>query len=215
MIMCITLMLLTITSGIVYSKEAGDILEGKVIVIDPGHGGKDSGTSVGDILEKTINLDIALKLKKVLNKHSVDVILTRDGDYDLSSPDVSRRKKSDFDNRINLINSSNADMYLSIHINYLSDSRYYGAQTFYTNGNEEIAKFIQDEFKSSLKSPLDEKTLSNSIYMYKKLNIPGILIECGFISNYNERHLLNSSVYQDKIVDSIINGLIKYYGIIK
>ena len=213
--MCITLMLLTITSGIVYSKEAGDILEGKVIVIDPGHGGKDSGTSVGDILEKTINLDIALKLKKVLNKHSVDVILTRDGDYDLSSPDVSRRKKSDFDNRINLINSSNADMYLSIHINYLSDSRYYGAQTFYTNGNEEIAKFIQDEFKSSLKSPLDEKTLSNSIYMYKKLNIPGILIECGFISNYNERHLLNSSVYQDKIVDSIINGLIKYYGIIK
>ena len=204
-----------LTTGIVYSKDIENRIEGKYIIIDPGHGGKDSGTSVGNILEKNINLSIAIKLKEKLNKHDVDVLLTRDGDYDLSSPNVNRRKKSDFDNRIRLINNSNADMYLSIHINYLDDNRYYGAQTFYTEGNEGIAKTIQEEFNNNLNSPLEEKKLNDSIYMYKKLKIPGVLIECGFISNNKERELLNSDNYQDEIVDSIINGLIKYYGIIK
>ena len=150
-----------LTTGIVYSKDIENRIEGKYIIIDPGHGGKDSGTSVGNILEKNINLSIAIKLKEKLNKHDVDVLLTRDGDYDLSSPNVNRRKKSDFDNRIRLINNSNADMYLSIHINYLDDNRYYGAQTFYTEGNEGIAKTIQEEFNNNLNSPLEEKKLND------------------------------------------------------
>ncbi|MGN1371605.1 MAG: N-acetylmuramoyl-L-alanine amidase [Candidatus Coprovivens sp.] len=210
-LMCITLVLLT--SNIVYSDNNSSILKGKSIVLDAGHGGKDGGTSVNGISEKNINLQIVLKLQKALNKHGVDVILTRDGDFDLSSPNVSRRKKSDFDNRISLINNSDSDLYLSIHVNYLEDSRFYGAQTFYTIDNEELAQVIQGELKKNLKSPMNVKKISNSIYMYKQLTIPGVLIEVGFLSNFKERDLLIDENYQDKIVDSIIKGLINYFYI--
>ena len=207
--MCITLMLLT--SSVVYSSKKEDVLKGKVIVLDAGHGGKDGGTSVNGIYEKDINLAIVLKLRDELNKQGVDVILTRDGDFDLSSPNTNRRKKSDFDNRIKLINSSEADLYLSIHVNYLNDGRYYGAQTFYTGDNEDLARVIQTEFKKKLSSPMDVKKISNSIYMYKQLTIPGVLIETGFISNSSERKLLINNEYQYKIVDAIVGALINYY----
>lgn len=207
--MLISLMLLT--AGIVKSHELDSRLVGKVIVLDAGHGGKDKGSSSGNVYESDINLSLVIKLKKELNKHGVDVILTRDGDYDLSRPDASRRKKSDFDNRIKLINSSGADLYLSIHMNYLLDDRYYGAQVFYTYGNEELARVLQSSVVGELNSPLKEKKLSNSIYMYKKLTIPGVLIECGFLSNSKERSLLVTDDYQHRIVGAIVEGLIKYY----
>lgn len=207
--MLISLTLLT--SGIVYSHELDNRLVGKVIVLDAGHGGKDKGSNFGNVYESDINLSLVIKLKNALNKHGVDVILTRDGDYDLSSPDASRRKKSDFDNRIDLINNSGADMYLSIHMNYLIDSRYYGAQVFYTEENKELASLLQDSLIRYVESPLREKELSNSIYMYKKLKIPGVLIECGFLSNDKERRLLITDDYQNKIVNAIVEGLLRYY----
>lgn len=200
-----------LTSRIVYSVELDNKLVGKVIVLDAGHGGVDVGTSVNGINEKDINLSIVLKLKKELIKQGVDVLLVRDGDYDLSEPNAKRRKKSDFDNRINLINNSKADLYLSIHINYLNDGKYYGAQTFYTEENIKLANIIQKEFINNLKSPMKEKKLSNDIYMYKYLEVPGVLIECGFLSNKNERYLLQSDGYQNEIVSAIVEALIKYY----
>lgn len=203
--------LMLLTTSLVYGKDIDNKLMGKVIIVDIGHGGKDKGTSVNGIDESDLNLKIGLKLRDELIKEGVTVIVTRDGNYDLSSPNATRRKKSDFDNRINLINNSNADLYLSIHINYLNDSRYYGAQVFYTKGNEELAKNIQQAFRDNLASPRTEKKLSNSIYMYKNLKVPGVLIECGFLSNDKERKLLLNDDYQNKIVRSIINGLLKYY----
>ena len=199
------------TSGLVYVNAISNCLVGKVIVIDVGHGGKDSGTIYKNIKEKDINLSIALKLKKELIKHGVEVIMTRDGDYDLSSPKALRRKKSDFDNRIKLINESNADMYISIHINYLDNKKYYGSQVFYTKGNERMASVIQNEMIKQLNSPMEERLLDNSIYMFKRLDIPGVLIECGFMSNSRERNLLVSDKYQSKIVKAIVDGLIMYY----
>ena len=203
--------LMLLTTSLVYGKDIDNKLMGKVIIVDIGHGGKDKGTSVNGIDESDLNLKIGLKLRDKLIKEGVTVIVTRDGNYDLSSPNATRRKKSDFDNRINLINNSNADLYLSIHINYLNDSRYYGAQVFYTKGNEELANNIQLAFRDNLVSPRTEKKLSNSIYMYKNLKVPGVLIECGFLSNDKERKLLLNDDYQNKIVRSIINGLLKYY----
>ena len=203
--------LILLTTGIVRSKELDSKLVGKIIILDAGHGGKDRGSSVSNVYETDINLSLVLKMKAALNKHGVDVILTREGDYDLSSPNENRRKKSDFDNRIKLINNSKADLYISIHTNYLVDARYYGAQVFYTDGNEELAHVIQESMISYLHSPMKEKKLSENIYMYKKLNIPGVLIECGFLSNDVERKLLITDDYQNKIVDSIIEGIISYY----
>ena len=192
-------------------KDLNPKLIGKRIIIDVGHGGKDSGTVYDDIKEKDLNLSIALKLKEELIMNGVDVIMTRDGDYDLALPNANRRKKSDFDNRIEMINNSGANMYLSIHINYLGNAKYYGAQVFYTKGNNDIADYIQEEFINDLKSPMNSRILSNDIYMYKKLNIPGVLIECGFLSNSKERKLLIDDSYQYKIVRSIVKGLINYY----
>ena len=206
----ITLILLT--GQICFSKVNNESLDGKVVIIDPGHGGKDAGTSVGSVLEKDINLKISLLLKKRLEEYGVNVIMTRDGDYDLSNPKADHRKKSDFDNRIELINSSNADMYLSIHINYLDDLSVNGIQTFYSKDNEEIANLIQEGFMNDLKTHLEAKRLSSSIYMYKQLNIPGVLIECGFLGNSNDRKNLLNNDYHEKIVNSIINSLKRYYN---
>lgn len=209
LLLLITCMLFT--GSVVYMKDLNPKLIGKRIIIDVGHGGKDSGTVYDDIKEKDLNLSIALKLKEELIMNGVDVIMTRDGDYDLALPNANRRKKSDFDNRIEMINDSGANMYLSIHINYLGNAKYYGAQVFYTKGNNDIADYIQEEFINDLKSPMNSRILSNDIYMYKKLNIPGVLIECGFLSNSKERKLLVDDSYQYKLVRSIVKGLINYY----
>ncbi len=196
---------------ICYSIELETKLLNKTIVIDSGHGGKDGGSVVDDVLEKNINLQIALKLKEKLIKSGANVIMTRDGDFDLSSPNANRRKKSDFDNRVSLINNAGADLYISIHLNYLSDSRYSGAQVFYTKGNEYLAEIMQESLASYLKTKMPAKKLSDTIYMYKKLKVPGILIECGFLSNENERNLLISEKYQEQIALAIIKGIISYY----
>lgn len=197
--------------NICYSIELETKLLNKTIVIDSGHGGKDGGSVVDDVLEKNINLQIALKLKEKLIKSGANVIMTRDGDFDLSSPNANRRKKSDFDNRVSLINNAGADLYISIHLNYLSDSRYSGAQVFYTKGNEYLAEIMQESLASYLKTKMPAKKLSDTIYMYKKLKVPGILIECGFLSNENERNLLISEKYQEQIALAIIKGIISYY----
>ena len=169
-------------------------LSGKLIVIDVGHGGKDAGTVYQNVLEKDLNLAIAFKLKDELIKSGSDVIMTREGDYDLASPDASRRKKSDFDNRIKLINDSQADLYISVHINYLDDSSYSGAQVFYEgDNNKTLATYLHEQL-NMISYPRSIKPMPN-IYMYQYLKIPGVLVECGFISNTFERKKLQDESY--------------------
>ena len=186
-------------------------LSGKLILIDIGHGGKDPGTISNGILEKDLNLAIGKKLEIELIKKGASVILTRDGDYDLSNPQAERRKQSDFDNRIKLINSSKADMYLSIHINYLEDASYKGGQVFYykTEKNKNIALSIQEELNKI--SDKREVKKTPNIYMYQRLKVPGVLVECGFLSNAQERQNLITEEYQEKIAKAISNGVINYY----
>lgn len=191
--------------------EAVMPLTGKVIIIDPGHGKEDPGTSYGNIYEKNINLSISLYLEKELGSLGAEVILTRDGDYDLSDPLATYRKKSDFDNRIKLINESNADMYISIHLNYLSDSKYYGPQVFYSNENKILAETIQSSMNEDLKGDREVKKIPSDTYMYNKLKVKGVLIECGFLSNSKERGLLQEDDYQIKVAKSITKGIIKYF----
>lgn len=187
-------------------------LSGKVIIVDIGHGGKDAGCVVDNVNEKDINLAIGKYLELELVKVGASVILTRDGDYDLSSPNAYYRKKSDFDNRINLINNSNGDMYVSIHLNYLSDSRYDGAQVFYNNEeNKNIAKVMQNVLNEELNNDREIKKIPTKTYMYDKLSIPGVLIECGFLSNNEERNKLVTHEYQERIAQVIVKGIIAYY----
>ena len=198
---------------ILYSLKVEAVLPltGRVIVVDAGHGKEDPGTSYGDIYEKDINLKIALHLEKELSSLGALVILTREGDYDLSSPSAKFRKKSDFDNRIKLINESDADLYLSIHLNYLSDSSYFGPQVFYTKENKSLAESIQTSMNEELNGSRKIKKMPTDTYMYNKLKIEGVLIECGFLSNYNERNLLMTDGYQQQVAKSIANGLVNYF----
>lgn len=185
-------------------------LAGKIIVIDSGHGGLDPGTMYKDIYEKDINLSISLALEEELKSLGAEVILIRYGDYDLSKPKSSWRKKSDFDNRIQIINNSNADYYLSIHLNYLDDSSYYGPQVFYnrkSENNKALAEQIQMDLNKELKTNREIKTIPSSTYMYGRLKTPGVLIECGFLSNARERELLQQEAYQKKLAKIIASSV--------
>lgn len=194
-----------------FKVEAVMPLTGKIIVIDAGHGGVDPGTSYSKIYEKDINLSITLNLEKELSSMGAEVILIRDGDYDLSSPNVSFRKKSDFDNRIKLINESDASLYVSIHLNYLSDARYSGPQVFYNNDNKLLAETIQNNMNNDLNGDRLVKKIPADTYMYNKLKVSGVLIECGFLSNQEERNLLITEDYQRKIAKSIAKGILEYF----
>lgn len=186
-------------------------LSGRVFVIDAGHGGVDPGTVVGSIYEKDINLKISLALREEITRLGGTVLMTREGDYDLGTPKATYRKKSDFDHRIAFINRSQADLYLSIHLNYLSDSAYSGVQVFYSSVNEKnksYANSIQKFMNEKLATSREIKRISNSIYMYSKLKVPGVLVECGFLSNANERKLLLDDVYIQKFAQYLAYSLI-------
>ncbi len=206
----IIFVLLTLILSFPYAKASLPLF-GKTITIDIGHGGKDPGTVVNNILEKDINLKIGKYLEKELIKKGANVILTRNGDYDLSSPNSYRRKKSDFDNRIKIINNSSASMYVSIHLNYLEQASYYGPQVFYNNinnNNKKIANNMQNILNKKLKTNRKVKLIPEDTYMYSRLNVPGVLVECGFLSNYNEKTKLMSKEYQQKIAKYISEGIV-------
>ena len=191
------------------SVNASLPLTGKLIVIDVGHGSLDMGTSYNDILEKDINLSISNELENELIKEGASVILTREDDYDLSSPKSNLRKRSDFNNRIKMINESKANLYISIHINYLKDKTYSGAQVFYLEKNKKLAEAIQKNL-NLIAQPRSIKRMPD-VYMYDKLKIKGVLIECGFISNDNERSKLITNNYQQLLARTITKGIIEYY----
>lgn len=202
------------TVGYASAKTNDLSLLGKVIYLDPGHGGIDPGAVYKDIEEADINLKIAQKTAKLLEQYGAIVYLTRYGDYDLSVPNTINRKRSDLSRRGNIINRSNCDLYLSIHLNAESSSTWKGAQMFYDNvnpNNEIIAKIFQEEFKNNLNTKREYKQKEN-LYLSRRVERPGILIEAGFITNPNERYLLTTEAYQQKIATTILEATIKYFN---
>ncbi len=185
----------------------------KVIYIDAGHGGLDPGAIYKDIYEADINLSISLKLADILEKNGAIVLLTRTGDYDLSVNNAVNRKRSDLSRRANIINDSQCDLYISIHLNSIASSTWRGAQVFYDDinpNNKKIAEILQKRFKKDLKTTREYKEMTD-MYMYKRIKVPGVLVEAGFLSNSNERYLLLKPTYQDKIANSIYNGILEYF----
>ena len=186
-------------------------LLGKTIYLDAGHGGVDNGATVNNVHEKDLNLQIVYKLKETLTSAGATVLLTRKDDNDISNPNALYRKKSDFDNRIKLINNSNADLYISIHQNIYQNKKYSGPQVFYVKDNQKLAEIIQNTLNKYLNTKRKVKTINNT-YMYKLLKNKGILIECGFISNDNERYKLKTEEYQLELSKIITEGIITYYS---
>lgn len=188
-------------------------LLGKVIYIDPGHGGVDPGAIYKDIYESDINLEIAKKVESIFLEKGAIVYMTRDGDYDLSVPNALNRKRSDLSRRANIINNSMCDLYLSIHLNAESTGIWYGAQVFYDDihdKNEILASIMQEQLKKDLNSKREYKEITD-MYLHKRVNRPGILIEVGFLTNANDRYLLMKDSYRQKVALSIVKGVEQYF----
>ena len=208
-IICTLISILSISK--VYANIFSYTLLGKTIYIDPGHGGIDSGTTYKKIYEKDINLVMSKKIEKYLTAKGATVYLTRETDKDLSTTTVNR-KRSDLANRAYLINKSKANMYISIHLNYISNSKWQGLQIFYNTKNKEN-EIIANNLTSYLKETstnIREPKKENVYYMYKRITIPGVLIELGFLSNPNDRYRLTREEYQEKLAISIANSIEKY-----
>lgn len=208
-------------------NEAADVMEympvaNKTIVLDAGHGGIDPGAMNNDktILEKDVNLAITKKLRDLLEASGATVIMTRDKDVSLYEEDENKTIRQKYNenlrNRKNIIDQSDADVFVSIHLNAFEQSKYYGAQTFYPKGKDdgkELAQFIQDELKRVVDQDNDRKIKPrDDIYLLKNTTMPSVLIECGFLSNEKESKLLADSKYQDKVAWAIYVGIQKYLG---
>lgn len=192
-------------------------LSGKIILIDPGHGGPDGGAGDQKVLEKNIALAVSLKLRDYLQEQGALVIMTRENDKDLADPTTrgySRRKVEDLKQRLKMINHTDIDLFVSIHLNAIPSARWSGAQTFYATQYKEnrlAAKFIQDELRKNLKNTTRKAKALNSVYILKNATRPGALVEIGFLSNPAERANLQKDSYQEKVVSSIYRGIIRYF----
>ncbi len=186
--------------------------ESKYIFIDPGHGGFDGGAYVDNIKEADLNLQIALKLKGVFEKGGYKVKLTREDDVDLST-DVNHKKRTDIQNRVKMINESNCLLYISIHQNIYTNDIYRGAQCFYNSYNglsNILANNIQESIKKQLNNTTRNSKSISGIYLTDNVYKPGILIECGFMSNKEELLLLQDNSYQNSLVNAIYYGTLNY-----
>lgn len=186
----------------------------KVIYLDPGHGGADSGAYYKNVKESDLNLELSKRIMKTLKADGATVYLTRYDDYDLAVNNAYHRKRSDLSRRANIINKSGCDMFISVHLNADATETWYGAQVYYDNintENEKIAKVFQEELKRYLNTDREYKE-NNTKYMQHRINRPGVLLEAGFLSNPNERYLLQKKSYQDKIAEVVRKSLVKYYN---
>lgn len=184
------------------------------IVLDPGHGGFDPGkVGTAGTLEKDINLAISLKLKEILVKSGYTVTMTRQKDEALCEQNASRKKVSDLNARLDLIQKEEPELTVSIHQNSYSAGTK-GAQVFYYSQSEDghrLARVLQETLKEEIGDGNHRVEKANdSYYMLKKSQGPFVIVECGFLSNPEEEKLLNSEDYQKKMAKALAEGIEKF-----
>lgn len=189
------------------------------VIIDPGHGGMDGGAvgAEGQV-EKEINLSVALKLRDLLEANGFRTMMTRESDISIHDPQyqsVQQQKTSDLKNRLKLMNESSDTIFISIHQNKYSSSSAKGAQVFYSTNREEskaLAEILQQNLIAMLQ-PENSRTIkpgTKDLFLLYKAEKPAVLIECGFLSNYEEAKLLSSEEYQEKLAFSIFCAILQY-----
>lgn len=188
-----------------------------VVIIDPGHGGEDGGADANNIVEKDINLKISKKLRDFFVSNGFDVIMTRDTDIALINSDNSTFvKKDDLQKRVDIFNSSDKNIVISIHQNKFTQPQYSGTQVFYSPNNEQ-SKLLAEKIRASVTSLIQKdntrqiKKAGSEIFVLNNAFTPAILVECGFLSNYEEAMMLNTDAYQSKLAYCIYLGFLEYY----
>lgn len=189
------------------------------IVIDPGHGGIDVGTSKGNVVESEVNLSISKKLKAYLEDYGYEAVLTRSKDVALDSHSGrgDTRQERDLNVRTNIINESGADLFVSIHVNSLPDSPSTSGSIVYYNDkiskSRELARSIQKALNGVTASNYKRKAQNSrkaDYYVLRNSDVPGVLVETAFITNKKERELLATDAFRDKLAKAILEGIENY-----
>ena len=187
------------------------------VILDAGHGGEDGGASTADgVLESGINLEIALRLRDLLAFAGVDTKMIRDTDTAVYSDDcrtISQKKVSDLKNRASMVNAVENGLLVSIHQNYFEQTKYCGAQVFFakTDGSKALAERIQQSLRENVDAANHRQCKpSQSVYLMEHIECTGVLIECGFLSNYEEAKRLQTDAYQKKLSAAICGSITEY-----
>ena len=200
------------------AHTSADIDNRITVIIDAGHGGEDGGAEVDGILEKDINLSIADKLADTLRLCGVRVTEIRDEDisvYDDSAQSLREKKVSDLKHRVEIVNGSENNILVSIHQNKFDNSAYSGAQVFYSSNNDK-SRVLAESIRNSVVSLLQNdntrelKPANSDIYLLDNATVPAVIVECGFLSNDEERAKLLDSGYQSEMAYSIAMGVLEY-----
>lgn len=197
---------------LVKAKENSTYLIGKIIYVDAGHGGKDNGANFDGILEDEINMNIAGYIMEELLDKGAHVLTSRTGDYDLSDIYDKNKKRKDMLNRVRRINEGKPDLFLSIHLNSYSSQNVSGAQVFYQDNasSKMLANNVQAKLNKVIEK--DRKVKIGDYYILNKTIPVGVLVECGFLSNDNERAKLILPSYQKMIAENIVLGVVEYFN---
>ncbi len=185
------------------------------VVIDAGHGGIDGGVSgkISGVKESDLNLDIAKKLKDEFEKSGVNVVMTRNSYGGLYGTTAKGFKMRDMKKRIKIINSANADLMISVHLNYYSSSSRRGATAFFAEGKEEgerLANSVQKYFNRSSGQEREFSALKGDYYLLNQSTCPAVICECGFLSNEQDEKLLLTEEYRAEIAKLIFLGAVEY-----
>lgn len=177
------------------------------IVIDAGHGGEDGGaTGVAGTRECEVNLAVSLRLQKLLQLAGHEPVMIRTTDtavYSAGARTISEKKVSDIHNRVQLLNNTPGALLVSIHQNFFTEEKYSGAQVFYAD--DAFSRALAEQLQAQLRAALDPdnrreaKSAAGSVYLMNHIQVPGILVECGFLSNAAEEDRLNTPAYQTKL----------------
>lgn len=201
-------------------EVSADTAKYQTVIIDAGHGGPDGGTSADDgTLEKDLNLQIALKLDKILSSMGVNTVLIRESDisiHDDSAETIRQKKVSDLKNRLNILNQTEDSIFVSIHQNHFGQSKYSGTQVFYSKNNplsSKLAEKIRMPVISYLQpdNTREIKQSGTEIYLLYHAQAPAVMVECGFLSNKKETDNLKNEMYQQKLAFLIAIGIMDYF----
>ena len=212
------LLILLLAGLIVVSRNLGNyVSSGKIkrakntVVIDAGHGGADPGkVGINKAEEKDINLKIAKKVKKILEKKGIKVIMTREDDTMLAKNSNGSKKVQDMKERVKLINGAVPEFAVSIHQNSYHDEAIHGAQVFYykhSSEGEQLAAVMQKALLSIDKDNRRQPKADDTYYLLKRTEVPTIIVECGFLSNHEEAEKLVTDEYQKQVAEAIVKGI--------
>ena len=181
----------------------------QTVVLDSGHGGSDSGkVGINGAKEKEINLLIAKEIRRLLEKEKIEVIMVREKDEELG-----KSKVEDLKYRVSLMNEKKPSLAVSIHQNSYHEENVFGAQVFYyktSTEGEKAAAVIQEALQEVNPENTKKIKANDTYYLLKKTEVPTVIVECGFLSNYAEAEKLVSEDYQKKLAEAVTKGILQY-----